>query len=112
MPDGCPTILLLDTVRFLELFCELLHLEGDDALVPVERQELHVWAATAQTGQRRCLGGRVWCQSHLEDIYFICQTQGEHRLVRERENGEGRTYVGSENNLLLSPERSQRDKEV
>lgn len=32
--------------------------------------------------------------------------------MRERENGEGRTYVVSENNLFLSPRRSQRDKEV
>lgn len=31
--------------------------------------------------------------------------QGDHRLVKEREGGEGRVYAGSVGNVLVSPER-------
>lgn len=40
MPDGAQQQLFVDTVPFLGLFSELLHLEGDDVLVPAERQKL------------------------------------------------------------------------
>jgi len=38
--------------------------------------------------------------------------EGDHGAVKESEDVEGRTYMGSKRNLLVSPERSKRDKEV
>lgn len=83
----------------------------------VEKQELH--------GLGTCCPARTeemfWVQGMMPLTPSRClplmantrrDVQGDDGLMKEREDGEGRVYVGSERNLLVSPETSKRDKEA
>lgn len=83
----------------------------------VERQELRGLGTCCPARAEEMtwvLGGRPLTPSRCLPLRVNTRrgVQGDHGLVKEREDGEGRTYVGNERNLLASPERSKREKEV